>query len=233
MRLEKIVDNAKNFIAGLAVAVCVNGCASSPRQNRWESDAAMYALPANIAASYFGGLGTHESGHALTAALLGANSIDVTVLPSRNSYFGRTSYERAKPFEDWEESMLNISGPGINLVAGIASRELLNSSEVPVIFQPTLQWYALGNKGAFYWNAIRGIMRVKNADLGKEEIWVPATMLGVGLMYDLFDIFVRDSPSRYFGVLIGNSFYESEDSNLSFEFSSTSRENYVGLRLDW
>ena len=236
MALEKLINSVKNFIAGIAVAVAVNGCASSQRHERWEADAAKYAIPLNMAASYFGGLGTHEGGHALTAALLGGNSIEVSVLPSRHDgsfLFGYTSFERTKPLREWEESVLNISGPGINLVAGIAAREILKSGEVPALIQPTLQWYAIGNKGAFYWNCIKGIAGVKTADLGKEELWVPITMLFAGLTYDVFDIFVDDSPSRYLEVLFGESFYGTDDANVSMELSSSRDTQYLGVRINW
>lgn len=236
MALENIINKVNALLGGLAVVASLAGCASSQKQAHFEADVAKYSLAANMAAGYFGALGTHEGGHALTAALVGANSIDVSVLPQKHnglSTLGYTSYERATPLRGWEESAFNVSGPGVNLAAGIAARELLKTGEAPAMIQPTLQWYALGNKILFYWEAVNGIAGTRGSDLSKERPWVPATMLGFEALCDVVDILITDSPSKYLGVLSGSSFYEPEEKRFSIELWSTKEERYAGIRMGW
>ncbi|MBI4016362.1 MAG: hypothetical protein HY363_01575 [Candidatus Aenigmarchaeota archaeon] len=229
--LEKIVKKARAMLAGISLAASM-GCASLGNDNR--ERLVMGLIPVNAAAGYFGAVATHEGGHALTAAALGSEHVDVDVLPSRmngNFYYGRTSADTSQ-YSETDRSLFNTSGPAINLVAQVISREALKTGSVPAVLQPTLQWYALANKVAFYSNVIRGLERNDAADLGKEDLWVSLVFLTAGLSYDIYDL-LSDSPSRYFGVLFGVRFYEPQEERMHLEFSAGRERNYIGMRIEW
>ncbi len=216
----------------LAGTLCSMGCTSLKR----EQDVLPYLIPANMAAGYFGAVATHEGAHALTAAAQGGKKIRVRIIPDYDdqgkTHFGLTSYTTNHPPSGLETTLFNTSGPASMFVAQAATRELLKTNTVPRFAQPTLQWYAVANKIGYYYHSIRGLARDKNADLGKEALWVPITFLAAGLAYDVYD-FCSDSPQRYVGVLGGQEFYEEKQPRLQFMMMPEKKGGFFGFRFEF
>lgn len=232
MSLETILKKTRKFFGGVALCAALTGCSSS---QKFEADVAKYALPANVAIAYFGAIGTHEAGHAITAQSMGADKIRVSVFPGtteKGSFLGYTTYYRnSEKFSSKEDTILGVAGPSVSFVSGMWPRELLKTEEVPELLQPTLQWYALGNKAMSYSNIINGLIRQKGSDLGDEHVGISIGFLAVSLAYDIYDI-LSDDPARYFGVLIGEKFYKKEKQvELVSEFDNEFM--YFGIRIKW
>ncbi len=224
MTLETILGKCRAFAAALSLTAVI-GCASPRLQGN-----ATYLAPANAAIGYFGAVATHEMGHAVTYAALGADSVEVSVVPERvNGRFtvGYASYS-GETFSGAKDSLSGISGPLANLFAHAGAREALKTGSVPRSIQPALQWYALMNKCQFYLNIINGFQRDRTFDLGREDLWVSAALLLAGISYDIYDI-GTDSPERYFGVLIGNAYYEPQERSVELIVGS----DFLGVKISW
>lgn len=191
-------------------------------------------IPVNAGLAYFGTIGLHEGGHAITALALGADDVSVTVLPTRddegNLHLGYTKAYIEGGFSDSEATLFNTMGPAATFLGHAGSRLLLRSGEVPKIIQPTVAWFGLFNGISFYYQTIQGIARKKDKDLGKEDIWISIVMLSGVAIFDLVDFFT-DEDDRYFGVLFGEDFYEpkKETSNLRFIVTPQKGGGFVGI----
>jgi len=106
-------------------------------------------------------------------------------------------------------------GPMAQFLGHVASRELLKTTYMPRIIQPTIAWFGLFNQIGYYYHTVQGLFRNKKTDLGNEEIWVSAVMLGGGLLYEIYDFYLAEKPERKFQVLFGEYFYEPEPKEIS------------------
>jgi hypothetical protein len=193
----------------LLAAVTLSGCTTT---RQFDSNAAKWLLPVNIAAAYFGSVALHEGGHAITAKSFGASDIDVYVLPKKdsngNQHLGLTTYYGE--FSDTEYAAISALGPAAQFLGHVGSRELLKTTYVPRIIQPTIAWFGLFNQVGYYYHVVNGLFRNKKTDLGKEDVWISWVMLGGGLVYEIYDFFLADKPEEKFKVLFGEHFYEPE-----------------------
>jgi len=201
------------FAVMLLMCSMSGGCATTREQ---DSTIAKWMIPVNVAAAYFGSVGLHEGGHAITASALGASDVKVYMLPKKddegNQHFALTTYRgREGQFNDTDFSLINAMGPTAQWVGHVGSRELLKTEHIPRLMQPTLGWFALFNQIGFYAHTLYGISRLKGTDLSKEPVWVSLVMLGGGLAYDIYDFATEDKVEHRFQVLFGEHFYEPHD----------------------
>jgi hypothetical protein len=196
----------------LLAAVTFSGCATS---RQFDSTAAKWLLPVNIAAAYFGSVALHEGGHAITANAFGASDIDVYVIPKKdsdgNQHLGLTTYYGE--FSDIEHTTISALGPSAQFLGYVGAREVLKTTYVPRIIQPTIAWFGVFNQVGYYYHVVNGLFRNKKTDLGKEEAWISWIMLGGGLLYEFYDFFLVDKPEKKFQVLFGEYFYEPKPKN--------------------
>ena len=196
------------FIATL-LCFFVAGCSST---GRWESTAAKWLIPVNATAAYFGSVALHEGGHAISAELLGADSVKIDYLPARDQegqlHLALTTY--SGEFSDSEHTIIGTMGPTAQFVGYVGSRELLKTCTLPRIIQPTFGFFAIFNQIGFYYHTINGLARNDRADLGKERAWISGVMLGGGLLYELYDFFLDDDPLKKYQVLFGEAWYDGE-----------------------
>lgn len=172
-------------------------------------------IPVNAVGAYFGSVGLHEAGHALTASALGANDINVYVLPRQDEnghrHLALTTYRsRIGKLSDLDFTLINTMGPTAQFVGHVGTRELLKSRLVPRSLQPSLAWFGLFNQIGFYAHTVYGIARLDGTDLSKEDIWISLVMLGGGLAYDIYDFATEDKLENRFKVLFGEYYYEPE-----------------------
>lgn len=197
----------KELIA-VSILLALAGCAN-------RSEFHKSAVPVNAVAAYFTSVAIHEGGHALAADLAGAKHIQVSILPGFHEggvfHLGYTLARFDRPTTSLEDSFFNASGTLAELATHIAMRGLLRSGCVPEELQPTAQWLSLACSLGVYGECVMGLARIPSKDLGKEDVWVGASILALNLLFDILDI-VTDDPKRYIGVLWGESFYRRGDS---------------------
>jgi len=211
------------------------GCSSVKPQ-----DSSKWLLPVNAVIGYFGALGIHESGHALTAYGLGWDDIKITLAPGRdddgNLYLGRTSVSYDDP-SDTDITLFRTMGPTSTFVGHVGFRQLLRSGHVPKHLQPTVAWLSLTTQVSFYYHITLGLFRADHADLGKEDAWISVAMLAGSLIYDAWDFFTDKSDAwfsdRYFGVLFGEKFYEPGEKRFSLLTVPLDKGGFLGFRWDW
>lgn len=227
----------KNFIiAFIIIFVLVTpGCQGLSRKT--EKFISKLLIPVNIVVGYFGSIATHEGGHAGAAWGIGGHDVNVIVIPMRDDegrrHFGFTTTVFDEEPSDLELTLFHTMGPTAMWVGHVGSRALLRAGKVPHLLQPTLAWYSVCNQIGFYGGTLFGLARLDQTDLGKEDVWISAVMLLGGLTIDLVD-FLSDEPKRYFGVLVGESFYErGEDGSLKFMAIPQSGGGFLGLRYRW
>lgn len=214
------------------------GFTACTNQQEWtEKDTAKLLVPVGVVGGYFGSVAVHEGGHALTAKVIGGDSIKVTILPTKDDgghfHLGLTEFRYKQVPSSLEDCFFNISGTLANLATHIATRELLKTGEVPIPAQPIVSWFSLMNQGAIYGQLIFGFARLKSSDFGKEPIWVSCAVLGGTLLYDIVDI-IFDNPDRYFGSLFGTKFYTSNDRPRVRPVCHSERGGgFLGLGFDW
>jgi hypothetical protein len=212
----------------LCIVLILVGCRTATA-----GKAAKWLLPANIGAAYFGTVAIHEGGHAATAAALGADTIKVDILPTRDRdghlHLGLT---RAYHDGSWSEGDLTLfrsMGPTASFLAHVSCREALKAGQVPLGLQSTLSWLSLFNQLSFYGHVFAGFARVGTTDLGQEDLWVSGVMLGAALTYDLYDIFDDGIESRV-KVLFGEGFYGDDGGPTVKPIISP---GFLGFSLDW
>lgn len=196
-------------------------------------ETAKYLIPVNAAVAYFGTVGVHEAGHALTAKALGADSVKVSLLPVReegNFHFAYTTAYH-KGWSKTEESLFNTMGLTASFLTHVGTRELLKTGYVPKMLQPTFAWLSLFNRGSFYFHALAGLARSKSTDLGKEDPWVSAVMLLGIVSYDVYDFLIDEGPT--YKVLIGADFYEPKEDRLRFVSSLLPGGGFVGFEIKY
>lgn len=227
------MNKAVLLIIGLFIA----GCATTREQ---DATIAKWMLPINVGAAYFGSVGLHEGGHALTAMGLGADEVDVYVLPTKdregNQHLGLTTYtSRIGKFSDRDFTLVNTMGPTAQFLGHVGARELLKTERVPRLLQPTIGWFGLFNQIGFYFHVINGLARNDKTDLGKEDIWVSAAMLCGGLTYDIYDLLSDDKVENRVLVLFGEHFYEPKDKGPKISFMMQPRRGggFFAIRADW
>lgn len=206
-----LLNKIKTGLAALAVSTV--GCSSADKK----VDYPVWMLPVNMAAGYFGAIATHEAGHAIAGKLAGGRKIDVDVLPVRREGGDHLGYTKVNKghFNHRENTIFNISGPLANYGAEILSREVLKTGRVPEVVQPTVQWYAVGNKLLGYWEISGGLMRKKDRDLGKENIGISVGFLAAKLAYDIHEILSDDGI--FFDALEGKRFYKPKTIDVNLE----------------
>ncbi|GEM_PF-5628390 len=227
-----LVDKIKNA-AIIGVCALAIGCSgNSPRgsgldeiagRNTKKINYPVYALPVNLAVGYFGGIATHEAGHVLVGTIQGIKITDFDILPGHGSlngtqenlYLGRTIIRGH--LSTTELRIFDIAGPASTFIAGIGSRELLKTGYVPKELQPSLAWYAVGNKAMTYYQAFAGLKGSNSNDFGRHDQTLPLVGLGLQFAYDIYDLGFSDK--KFFDVLIGADFYtkDNEGVNISFE----------------
>ena len=212
----RLLNKIKVSLAYLAVAGTL-GCSSAGKKIEYPA----WVMPVNMAAGYFGAVATHEAGHALAAKLGGAKKVRIDILPGRaggDSYLGYTEYE-GPTLSDTEEKWFNVAGPLAGFGADIASRELLKTGYVLEAAQPTLQWYAVGNKLFSYLEIGNGLLRRKNSDFGKEDIGMTLGFWGAKLTYDVYEALTDKGP--FFDVLAGEGFYQRPEKQIKLSLESS------------
>lgn len=217
----------------LTFVLIFSGCSSIEYP---ESDISKWLVPINAAVGYFGAVGLHEGGHALTASVFGARDVAVTVLPGQDDdnkqYLGRTTARFDNP-SDLELTLFNVSGPTFMFMGHLWTRALLRTGQVPKLAQPTVAWFNIMNQIGYYGNIIAGLARIEHKDLGKEEVWISGVMLVGSLTIDLIDFF-SDDPKRYFGVLIGENFYdENSGKNFSIIVAPMRGGGSLSIQFNW
>jgi len=229
----------------LLIFVFCFGCSAVPyhqplpeiKDKEWERPTTKALLPVSLAAAYFGTFGTHEGGHALSAELYGARSIDVSVLPGHQDdgsiHLGYTSAIFSKPLNSTADTLLDIAGPGAAFAGEITGRELLKTGYIPLVLQSSLQWYSLICKTQFYGEIMLGLCRVKTADFGKTPVWIPLTMGLAGIIYDVWDLGFCDNPDRYFRCLIGEAFYYTKSEQKSWFAYLSPSKNGAEIAIVW
>lgn len=201
----------------LFVAMALNGCTTT---RQWDSTAAKWLLPVNITAAYFGSVALHEGGHAISALALGASDVNVYVLPKEdrdgNPHLGLTTYYGK--FSDRDHTIIRTMGPTAQFLGHVGSRELLKSTYLPRIVQPTVAWFGLFNQIGYYYHVVNGLFGNRKTDLGNEERWISVVMFGGGLLYEIYDFFLADKPEKKFMVLFGEDFYEPKPKKKEYSF---------------
>jgi len=219
----------------LAFIVLFVGCSSVKPKN-----SAKWMLPINAVAGYFGALGIHESGHALTAYGMGWDNIKIDMIPSKNDdgsvFLGRTTAEFDEA-DDIELTLFSVMGPTATFVGHVGFRQMLRSGHVPKHLQPTIAWVSLTSQISYYYHIVLGLTRVDHADLGKEDVWISVAMLSGALLYDLWDFFTDRSDvwfsDRYFGVLFGEKFYEPGEKRFSLLVTPLDKGGFLGVSWEW
>lgn len=220
-----LLNKIKTGLAALAVAGAV-GCSSADKKTEYPQ----WMIPVNIAAGYFGAIATHEAGHALAAKLGGAKKIKVDILPGRydgGDHLGYTKYG-GTILSDTEKTRFNVAGPLAMYGVGITTRETLKTGHVPDVVQPTLQWYALFNKLLTYLEIDGGLMRKKQADLGKENLGIAVGFLAAQLAYDIYDI---GSDNKFWDVFNGSTFYKPKKVSVEVGLLEDGIMLSVGMRF--
>lgn len=184
----------------LILLLLMNGCSSK------------YAIPVNIAASWFGNIAIHEGAHALAASGLGASSIEVSVLPEKDSYghvhLGLTTATYDREISRFDETIFLTVGPTSTLLAHIGFGELNRSGLVPRPLQPLIGWLDFGAGISTYAHSLMGISRMSGADLGEQNILIPILLFGIQLTYDIYRIGMSEGGfEKYFNVLFGEDYY--------------------------
>lgn len=192
-------------ILSLLVIIFLSGCSFS--QSTWHKA----AVPVNAGIAYFASVGLHELGHKGALNGFGAPAT-VHMTPRRHN--GRTQIALTSFNPDGlTKSQLDASkaaGPYTNFIASVTFRGALRTGLVPTWLQPTLAWADVANRGLSYYHALAGLARVDGVDLGKVPIWIPATFLIINVAYDIGTFLLsKDTMKRYFGVLIGEEYYDA------------------------
>lgn len=202
----------RRLIVLLLLCLLGSGCATTRAQ---DAEIAKWMIPVNVVGAYFGSVGLHEGGHAITASALGASDVNVYMLPRTDRdghrHLALTTYRsRVGELSPLDFTLINTMGPAAQFVGHVGMRELLKTRRVPRLLQPTLAWFGLFNQIGFYAHTIYGIARLEGTDLSKEDVWISLVMLGGGLAYDIYDFVTEDKPENRFKVLFGEYFYEPE-----------------------
>src|SRR3989338_11390855 len=228
----------KTFFVGLAALAVGCSLLSNESNKRSESPVQkinypLWALPANIAAGYFGGVATHEGGHALVGVTQGIKIMDFNILPGYSKldgsekpflYLGFTTF--SGDLSNNERLIFDSAGVAASFLAGIGTRELLKTGCVPQELQPTLAWYALSNKALNYFQSVGGVIkRSEDNDLGRHNPSLACAFLGLQLAYDIYDIGFSDD--KFFEVLIGDDFYRNKDKKFDISFESNGVESGI------
>lgn len=230
--VDKIKSAALAGICALAIGCSGNSPRGSGIDDAVGSDTKklnypVWALPVNLAAGYFGGVATHEAGHVLVGTIQGVKITNFDVLPGsgsfdgtqENLYLGRTFIQGH--LSKTEMRIFDISGPATTFVVGIGSRELLKTGYVPKELQPSLAWYAIGNKAMTYYQGFAGLKGSKSNDFGRHDQTLPLVALGLQFAYDIYDL---GNDEKFLDVLIGANFYTKEDNSFKISFESTPDE---------
>jgi len=203
-------------------------------------DTSKYLIPVNIAAGYFGSVGLHEAGHAITGYGIGADSVKVSVLPEQDDkekwHLGLTSIKKERGISELENTLFLTMGPTASFLGHASSRIALRSGELPYILQPTVAWFDLFNQISFYYHTISGLSK-GHTDLGKTDRWISGVMLGGVLLFDVVDFVLEGDPLKRFKVLFGEDFYENKTEKLkpSCDFLVTPYEDggFAGFKILW
>lgn len=162
---------------------------------------------ASIPIGYAGAIAAHESGHVAAAYAIGQERTTVDFVPrfrDGNFRFAETEVEH-KHWSKSEETWFKVSGPLASLFVHVSLREALKAGLVPVTQVP-VAWIALGSEISLLYHIGLGLGRVKGSDLGEQDIWISAALLGGVLVYDIWD-FVQDSDMK-FRVLMNEKKYK-------------------------
>lgn len=224
----------KIYIA-ILIAMCVlsDGCATTRKTDALISK---ILLPINITAAYLGSVGLHESGHALTALALGADSVDVDIFPVYKNDQWHLGFTTAHGivFEGQEKAIFLSMGPTAQYVGHVTCRSLLATNKMPRLIQPALGWFDIFNTIGYYSEVVDGLIKLnKQADMARLDPWISWTMLGGALAIDLLDIILIDSDfSKRLKVLFGEDFYE-DDKKDSKHLSLITSPGFLGIKLEW
>jgi hypothetical protein len=219
----------------LILVILLAGCSSVKPE-----ESSKWLLPVNAAVGYFGALGIHESGHAVTAYGIGGDDIEIEMFPSRTEdgdiYLGRTTADLNDPSEI-ELTLFHTMGPTATFVSHVGFRQLLRTGQVPKHLQPTIAWLSLTSQISYYYHVSLGLARANHADLGKEDVWISIVMLAGGLLYDFWDFFTDKKDvwfsDRYFGVLFGEKFYEPGEERFTLLTAPLDGGGFLGFRWEW
>lgn len=177
------------------------------------SSFAKAALPLNVAAGWLAAVGIHEAGHAAAATQLGAESIDLEVLPCRDEdgrlHMGLTTASFEREPSRGEEAAFHVAGPAASFLAHVSFGELNRSGVVPRHLQPTLGWIDVGSALSVYVHAAYGLARRRGTDLGEADLAYTAALLVCQLAYDVWRIAGSEGGlEKYVKVLFGEAFYD-------------------------
>jgi len=220
----------------IILLLCISGCSSF--KAGWEKDASKWLLPVNIGAAYFGSVALHEQGHAITADLLGADRIEIDMLPTRDGeghfHLGLTTVRFPNDVSERDITLFRTMGPASAFAGHVLGRELLKSEKMPRIIQPTIAWFEMFNHIGFYYHVFAGLARQESTDLGKEDVWISWAMLGGALIYDAYDFFFDESLETRFAVLFGEKFYEpGPTKRIKLIAAPTKRGGFLGIGFAW
>jgi len=225
------------FVLILSLSL-MTGCSTT---REWDSNASKWLVPVNAAAAYFGSVALHEGGHATSAWGLGADDVDVDILPTRDRegtfHLGLTTYRsRVGELSEFDHTLISAMGTTAQFFGHVSSRALLRSRRLPRIIQPTIAWFGLFNQVGYYFHVINGLARNKRTDLGKHDVWISGVMLFGGLTVDLIDLWTEDKIENRFLVLFGEYFYEPEyREHARLRLISQPRHGggFLGIQFDW
>jgi hypothetical protein len=190
----------------IAALLLLTGCGSFTLK-----DIHGVAVPLNAGVAWYTTLSAHEFGH--KAALDGfGSSGTIHLTPRRDEngrfQFGLTTFDPTK-LSSSELVAAKLLGPGTNFLQSVVFRTSLKTGVVPRWLQPTFGWIDVGGRLLSYYHALAGIGRVKGADLGEVDIWIPVSFLVLNISYDILSFVLSgDTIKRYFGVLVGERYYE-------------------------
>lgn len=193
----------------LVLLFALSGC----RVLQDPSSFAKVALPVNVAAGWLTAVSLHEAGHAAAAAQLGAESIDLDVLPCRDEdgrlHMGLTTASFEREPSPGEQAAFHVAGPAASFLTHVSFGELNRSGVAPRHLQPTLGWIDLGSALSVYVHAAYGLTRRRGTDLGETDLAYTAALLVCQLAYDVWRIAGSEGGlEKYFKVLFGEAFYD-------------------------
>ncbi len=173
-------------------------------------DAHALAIPLNAGVAWYTTLSLHEYGHKASLDGFGSSgTIHLTPRKDTNNrfQFGFTTYN-PEGLSSSELAASKFLGPGTNFLQSVVFRTSLRAGIVPRWLQPTFGWIDVGGRLLCYYHALSGIGRVKGADLGEVDIWIPVSFLILNVSYDVLSFVISgDTLKRYFGVLVGDKYY--------------------------
>ena len=230
--------NSLRLILVTLLLLLSSGCSTT---RAWDSTASKWLIPVNVTAAYFGSVALHEAGHAFPAMALGADDVNVYVLPKTdregNRHLGLTTYKAPYgKLSDTDHTIISAMGPTAQYVGHLGTRALLRSRRMPRLIQPTLAWFGLFNQIGYYFHAANGLFRNKATDLGKHDAWISAVMLAGAATIDIIDMLSDDKPENKLLVLFGEYFYEprpKEHARLRLISAPQRGGAFLGVRLEW